>query len=184
MSVEASGFVEIKQSPLRMLGLIAIGIVLTALCVGIAFHLFPDLHASLYQEFMGLCRGHLLRLVHHHRVVAIAFRQRAGCHHHARGHSRYARCGRGDPVECDNGNLHLAISRPKDHGARGGSSDGERPDPHADCAMVAWGQSCARGRWSLRRGDGIEPQIRRAAANLHGPCAKSTGLMVGVRPTH
>ena len=53
MSVEATGFVEIKQSPLRMLGLIAIGIVLTALCVGIAFHLFPDLHASLYQEFMA-----------------------------------------------------------------------------------------------------------------------------------
>ena len=53
MSVEATGFVEIKQSPLRMLGLIAIGIVLTALCSGIAFHLFPDLHASLYQEFMA-----------------------------------------------------------------------------------------------------------------------------------
>jgi hypothetical protein len=53
MSVEATGIVEIKQSPLRMLGLIAIGIVLTALCVGIAFHLFPDLQASLYQEFMA-----------------------------------------------------------------------------------------------------------------------------------
>jgi hypothetical protein len=53
MSVEATAVVEIKQSPLRMLGLIAIGVVLTALCVGIAFHLFPDLHANLYQEFMA-----------------------------------------------------------------------------------------------------------------------------------
>jgi hypothetical protein len=53
MSVEATAVVEIKQSPLRMLGLIAIGIALTALCIGIAFHLFPDLQTSLYQEFMA-----------------------------------------------------------------------------------------------------------------------------------
>jgi hypothetical protein len=53
MHVQATGVVEIRQSVLAMLGLIVIGIVLTALCAGIAFHLLPDVRPNVYQEFMG-----------------------------------------------------------------------------------------------------------------------------------
>jgi hypothetical protein len=53
MNGEAGGVLEISQSPWRMIGLIAAGMLLTALSAGIAFHILPDLRASLYQQLIS-----------------------------------------------------------------------------------------------------------------------------------
>jgi hypothetical protein len=53
MTTETTGILEIKQSPLAMLGLIALGIVLTAMCAAIAFHRTLGIPASSFHEFVG-----------------------------------------------------------------------------------------------------------------------------------
>jgi len=53
MIAKTTDVVEIRQSPLKMLALIAIGIVLTAACAGIAFHRALGIAATSYQEFVG-----------------------------------------------------------------------------------------------------------------------------------
>jgi hypothetical protein len=52
-SAGIDGVLEISQSPWRMIGLIAAGILMTVLSASIAFHILPDLRASLYQQFIS-----------------------------------------------------------------------------------------------------------------------------------
>lgn len=44
------GAVEIRQSPLKMIGFAMAGILVTGVCAGVAFHLVPDIHLTPFEE--------------------------------------------------------------------------------------------------------------------------------------
>jgi hypothetical protein len=53
VNAETAGIVEVRQSPLAMLGLIVVGFVLIALCAAMAFHRTLGMPASGFEEFVG-----------------------------------------------------------------------------------------------------------------------------------
>jgi hypothetical protein len=53
VSAVAGGVLEISRSPWRTVGLMAAGLLLTALSASVAFHLLPDRRAGLYEQFIS-----------------------------------------------------------------------------------------------------------------------------------
>jgi hypothetical protein len=160
------GILEIEQSPWRMIGLIVVGILLTALSASIAFNLVPDSHLSSYDElggcagvvFFGLCTA-----IAAWRLVSISGPVVTITPEGIRD-TRVA-------AELIPWRAVTRISTWQYRGQKvlvlANRSDGRNaPDPHTDCPVVTRTEPRARGGWTLHHSGGTEYRLRRPVAGL------------------